>query len=128
MNFTVSVPFVSLYSWASRPSSTHMAFIYTSRRSGSSISLWYFVIVLFVIGRTAKFATSSMLNTVCMSGGWPISFLGTECVAPSIRALPGYEYKAVCDIHADPLEFCTCIIFVLNVLFCFCIPLSVFSS
>ena len=119
MNLTVSVPFIFLYLWSGQPSLTHMDFIHTLRRSGSSMSLWYFVIVLFVIGCTTPLATSSMLNIVCMSGGWHLSFLGLKCVESSIRALPRYEYKAVCDIQAGQSEFCTCILFFFNVLFCF---------
>ena len=128
MNLTVPVPFLSLYPWDIQPSSKHMAFIHTLRRSGLSMSLWYFVIVLFIFGCNTPFATSSMLNTGFMSGGWPISFLGAKCVASSRRALLRYDYKAVCEIQAGPLEFCTCILFLLNILFCFGILLSIFPS
>ena len=114
----VSVPFVLPYPCASRPSYTHIAFIHTSRSSGSSIKFLYFVIVSFVIGCTTSFAYCSM-----SSSGVKMSILVCWSAAGLYRgrlarnALPSTEYNAACEMPASPLCCCTwigCCFFILG--------------
>ena len=63
MKKTVFVPALSSKPCASRPSSIYIAFVQTSRRSGSLANFSYFVIVSFVTEWTTPLAVCSMAKS-----------------------------------------------------------------